>query len=80
MSNKTAQIVRINKATGDVRPSTLDEVERIIHLNYHHPDLAMDRFKEGGRIESPFAYYEIRHEESVPPASAGGDQLAKEAA
>lgn len=71
-------IVRICKRTGDVRPSDRAEVERIIWLNYEKLDAAMKHFEEGNRIESPFAYYEIRHDDSAfrTPHSA----LEKEAA
>ncbi len=80
MKNETAQaepttsIVRIDKRTGDVRLSNLAEVERIVHLNYHHPDQTMDLFNAGNfRVESPFAFYEIRHEE---PAAAEKKEAA----
>lgn len=66
----TLEIVRINKEDGRTRLSNLAEVERIVHLNYHHPDQALQLFDEGHPIESPFAHYVKRPVKTPVPKEA----------
>lgn len=63
-------IVRIDKLDGRERPSDMAEVERIAHLNYHNFADVIDLFKQGKRIQSPFAFYEIRDEQPAAQEAA----------
>lgn len=65
MKKTETNIVRIDKGNGAVRPTDRAEVERIVRLNYHDFDLAMEIFDEGGRVQSLFAFYEIRREQEA---------------
>lgn len=57
------KIIRISKDGGSEEEVDRATVERIAKLNYKDVESVMELFNQGVRIQSPFAYYELRKSE-----------------
>lgn len=56
----TKEYIRIDKGDGSETVATVDQIERVAEEYYYDKEMALDALEHGQRLNTGYAYYEMR--------------------